>query len=294
MATGTHRQLPLPPQGGEDRGEGGVLRNPKRLLRTFSLFTLVLLLVSPLTPLPAQSQDRIVPDRPDVAESSLTVPRGSLQIEGGISYARTEVGRLTEDRVAGPVLLLRYGLLENFELRVGGEGAIYLRTDERGSGLERAGGSDAFVGFKIHLLDERGYRPSIALLGSASIPTGRDAFTSDEVEPTTLLSVDQPLPGPFGLGINLGYTRAVGDDEERFDRVAAAVSLSLSATPRLNLFVETFGDLRADEAGRVIPGLDGGALFYVSDLLTLDFSVTVGLDEDGPDFGLGAGLAHRF
>ena len=75
---------------------------------------LCLSLVASLVTLARADTEVITTDRPSVTESSVVVPRGALQIENGLQ-ATDNAGQWTLDL---PESFLRYGLLENTELRL--------------------------------------------------------------------------------------------------------------------------------------------------------------------------------
>src|SRR5437870_3062683 len=60
-------------------------------------------------------EPELVTDRPDFTESSLVVPRGRLQIEGGFSYTRGNSGERAWNL---PEMLLRLGVASRWELRL--------------------------------------------------------------------------------------------------------------------------------------------------------------------------------
>ncbi|MCZ6506947.1 MAG: hypothetical protein O7A04_02700, partial [Acidobacteria bacterium] len=72
----------------------------------------VLLFLSPLT---GRAQE-LITDRPDFTESAVVVPAGSIQIEGGLTWVDDGGSQGT---LSGPEILLRWGLGDRFELRIG-------------------------------------------------------------------------------------------------------------------------------------------------------------------------------
>jgi hypothetical protein len=75
----------------------------------------------------------LITDRPDQTESSAAVPHKSLQIETGFVMENNETEFIEQKSFAYNTTLLRYGLLENFELRLGleylGEEVFIKNTD---------------------------------------------------------------------------------------------------------------------------------------------------------------------
>ena len=92
---------------------------------------LIALTLAPII-LAQTSPPDLVTDRPDQTESSITVPFKSLQIETG--FIKEKQGENTN--LAYNTTLLRYGLLENLELRLGLE---YLGEKNTASTIDNSG-----------------------------------------------------------------------------------------------------------------------------------------------------------
>ena len=128
-----------------------------------------------------KAQDKIpelITDRPDQTESSAVVPHKSLQIETGFVLENNETDLFEQRSYAYNTTLLRYGLLENFELRLGmeylGKEVSIKNTDTTNT---FAGLSPIYAGFKIKIAYEDGWKPEIAFLGGLVLPfTANDNF----------------------------------------------------------------------------------------------------------------------
>ena len=69
-----------------------------------------------------EAQDKapeLITDRPDQTESSSVVPLKSLQIETGFVLENDETDNTRQKSFAYNTTLLRYGLFDNMELRLG-------------------------------------------------------------------------------------------------------------------------------------------------------------------------------
>ena len=66
-----------------------------------------------------KAASEIVTDRPDATESSSTVPKNTLQIETGIIFESFKDQAVNLNNWALGTTLLRYGVWDNFELRLG-------------------------------------------------------------------------------------------------------------------------------------------------------------------------------
>jgi len=77
----------------------------------------------------------LITDRPDQTESSATVPTGYAQIEMGWQHLEEERADLETDIL--PQTLLRYGLVENLEFRLGFDGYTWEKCRRARSGRRR-------------------------------------------------------------------------------------------------------------------------------------------------------------
>ena len=66
-----------------------------------------------------QSPDVLVTDRPDATEASSVVGQGTLQIESGGLYESFEENSIKSESYTYNTTLVRYGILDNLELRLG-------------------------------------------------------------------------------------------------------------------------------------------------------------------------------
>ena len=82
----------------------------------------------------------LITDRPDQTESSVVVPHKSLQIETGFVQENKETSIVNEKAFGYNSTLLRYGLLANFELRLGLEYLAYEIESKHTTFSERASG----------------------------------------------------------------------------------------------------------------------------------------------------------
>src|SRR4051812_46424144 len=112
------------------------------------ILPLTVLWFGALQPLMAQDIPVIETDRPDATESSSLLPMGAFQFEAGAEYEQTND---SASSIAHPTALLRYGVNENFELRMEVEA-----TTERTPAKTNAGLQPVELGFKAKVMEERG------------------------------------------------------------------------------------------------------------------------------------------
>ena len=92
-------------------------------------------------------QESIQTDRPDQTESPAITPKNHLQIETGVFYEKTD---RDSENFSHPTVLWKYGINENFELRMITE----FNSEKMGSN-RNAGVSPLSLGFKTRLSEEK-------------------------------------------------------------------------------------------------------------------------------------------
>jgi hypothetical protein len=140
--------------------------------------------------LPATTDSDIVTDRPDVTESSLVVPTGSLQIENGIT--RTSDHRFQTFDL--PESLIRFGLAPRTEFRIAVPnyfGGI--------SGPDPMGFGDITLGIKEQLGPLR-KRFDLSVILAVSLPVGATRVSSHGYDPFVKLPWSKELKGGWSIG----------------------------------------------------------------------------------------------
>ena len=242
------------------------------------------------------SQD-LVTDRPDQTESSVTVPKGTLQWESGYWFEKdTKSLSTTNKRIQSlgfNSTLLRYGIFEKIELRLGSD--IVKKSvsqDDMGLWLPSSTATNLepmYLGFKINLLDEKGIIPEIAILGHLSIPM---LSTTDEedIAPDLTLSGSYTLSQSMGFGFNIGsHWSGFGTG---YPDIFYSAVLGISHGEKLGSYWEIYGWEYADLEQSDLRA-DAGLTYLVKSNLQLDFSGGIGLSEMSPDFFVNLGFSWR-
>jgi hypothetical protein len=265
-------------------------------VKTLRLSTLSAFLLA--APAAARAQEAssspLVTDRPGITFSSLTVGRGVFQAELGLpSLTLTESGN-SELRTTTASALVRYGLSDRFELRVGAPLYTETRVEVGRSHSSESGYGDLEVGAKWHLLDNQGSRPSFALIPSAILPTGQDGFSAEDPVYQLNAMAEWTLANGWGIGALGGYLNGPSGDD-RYNQgtlaVAAGRSLPLPAWSAYGelAFVTTDLDGASDSAFA-----GAGVKYLATPNFQLDLSFDRGLTGDSPDWLFGFGVAARF
>lgn len=265
----------------------GLLRFNFHNLKGYKTFLMILFLFIPFI----HSQE-LITDRPDQTESAVTVPVNSLQVETGFLYEgfketvyilNSGETAYTFDNYSIASTLLRYGILDNVEIRLG---AGYLISKAAGASINGLG--DFLFGTKINFLNEENDFMDMAIMAHTSLPVGNESLNSDEFEPEIIASLSKSLSEKFSLGINLGGFYISSAEEINFMYTAA---LGTSLTNEIGFFAEVFGNFFT--AGVPFHSIDGGFTFLIAENVQLDISGGKGLSGIDSYWFMGTGVSFR-
>ncbi len=138
------------------------------------------------TTAPNPDEITAVPNRPTFATTAEAVQRGVLEIEYGF-----EGGDGHQNMNA----LLKFGLFSNLELRLASN------PIERDAGV--SGFSDSGIGFKYKFLPQKGTRPTLSLLYTATLPTATHSLGTGAAGHSVQLLVSKDF-GQHHFDVNEG------------------------------------------------------------------------------------------
>ena len=237
----------------------------------------------------------LVTDRPDQTESALSVPRGFVQLEAGYSRTEFDGDGFSGTADAVPQTLVRIGLSERIELRVGLDGYIW---EDVSASAEDDGLGDGSIGVKIGLAPGSGPVPQVALLVSSTLPLGDTGFSSDRADPGLLLLVAHDLTDRLSLGYNVGpvwgTAAEVTGERHTLSVLRWTSALGISATDRLGFFVELFGETGLSAHGSANTSGDAGLTYLLQPNLQLDAATGVGLSDAADDWFGTVGVSYRW
>jgi len=217
----------------------------------------------------------LITDRPDQTESPSLVSKGSIQIETGFFYENTENQNLKEKTYGYNTSLLRYGLLDNLELRLGFD---YLETktelNNQEFGNRKAGFRPLLIGVKVGIAKEKGLLPEIGLLGHLHLPFS----VSKEIRPEATgvdfrFSFSHTLTENSGISYNLGA--AWGEDSPHASYLYTVV-YGYDINEKLGLYLEVYGDLPEDDSSDHF--WDAGITYKLKKNMQLDALIGTGID----------------
>ncbi len=189
-----------------------------------------------------QSTNEINTDRPDITESAVVVPYRYFQFEDGIllEYQKTYLdGNIVDiHNYTYSSLLARIGILDNIELRLGGD---YLNQVERKNGISTSnyGFNNLLFGGKYQFLKKDFSGLDLGLLLQFFLPLGNKATKPKNIEPEFIFAYGRDLTGPLSVGINIG---SHWNSDERIPVFLYSSSFGISISDNFDSFVEFYGD----------------------------------------------------
>ena len=250
----------------------------------------------------ADLTEPLVTDRPDFTESTDAVPRGRFQLEMGytFTYDREEKDRVRNH--TAPEFLLRVGLFDDFELRLGWEG--YSWSENQFEGQTRGGRSvirenwtqgsnDVLIGFKYKFFEQDGLRPHFGIIGALSMPSGSSSVSSGDVDPELVLLWAYDVTDWFSVAGNVGM--AVPTEESgRFLQTSSSLSAAFAVSDEVGTYVEYFGFYPNADNSDAAHSLNAGVTYLITDNFQLDVRAGFGLNEEADDFFTGVGFSWRW
>src|SRR6266403_1061635 len=225
--------------------------------------------------------DEIATDRPDVTNSSVVVPAGSLQIENGVNSSARDGERFVD----GTNTRLRAGIANCLEVLV--DVPTYFANVR---GPEGSGFSDVAPALKWQISPIPGKVDLSAGFGVA-LPTGSAGIAGRGAQPY----LQFPWAWELGSGWGLSgmFTEFFRPSEPASKRITEATFvIEKKMTERASLFVEYVGDY--PENGSPAQLLNSGGVYRLSPNQQLDFHVALGLNHNAPSYIVGVGYSVRF
>jgi hypothetical protein len=230
----------------------------------------------------ADAKSPISTDRPQITNSSVVVPCGSLQFENGFLVTTPKGGQRGFDL---PETSVRFGIARKTELRFAAPD--YFDNDDTPSGYTNGFG-DLSLGFKQQLGPTHGF--DVSLIPSVSLPTGANAISSHGYDPALQLPWSRSLAknwtvaGMFSLlwPTEAGRRNLTGQSSLYFDR---------QLTQPWDAYIEYSGAF--PQRGGPQHVIDFGAAYKLSLHQQLDFHWSFGVSGAAPDHSIGLGYSVR-
>lgn len=242
------------------------------------------------------AEDEIATDRPDFVESSNVVGNGRFQIETSFAADRNKADGVKERGYATPTLL-RYGIGDNWEVRLETDGRIRTTSTDIASGgrLTEKGYGDVSLGVKWHVADAQGASPSMGLLAHVDLDTGSAPFRAPGKGGSLRLAAEWEFADDWSLGVMPGLAWLPNDNGDRHTTGIFGIVVGKGWTDALRTFVE-YSDQRIARArdGGTVSTFDVGVAYLLTNSVQIDTALSRGLNSRTPDWSWTVGLSMKF
>jgi hypothetical protein len=223
----------------------------------------------------------IVTDRPDITESAIVVPKGSLQFENGLTRT-SDHGQATLDLSE---TLVRFGVVDRTELRVVVPNYITGLTGPTSA----SGFGDVAVGLKQQLGPQLS-EVDLAVIIAISLPTGADRITSHGFDPF----IKFPWSKDFSEGWSFGGMESMfwyTQDRRRNLTGESTLYIEKQITKPWDAFAEYGGDFAQRGGLREVAHF--GTAYKVTPKNQIDFHFGFGLSHATPGRFFAVGYSFR-
>jgi hypothetical protein len=227
------------------------------------------------------AKDDIATDRPDVTNSSLVVPTGSLQNENGINLSGRDGGQIFD----GTNTRWRLGIAPCLELLVD---LPSYSTNLRGPGS--SGFSDVSPAVKWQVSPVPG-TIDLSIVSGVALPTGAAAIAGRGAQPYLQFPWSWELHDGWSVtGMFTEFFRPADPTTKRISE--ATFSLEKALTEKMSVFAEYVGDYPENAGPSHL--LNTGAMYRLSRNQQVDVHVAFGLNPNAPNYIVGVGYSYRF
>lgn len=242
--------------------------------------------------LQAQDPDKEAPiatDRPGAGTSPGLVGKGFLQLEVGAEYGDYDHEAMDSHIWTFSTLLVRYGMLDNLELRLGWD-FRQIETEINGVIVNnlQSGYTPLLAGLKVGVSKEKGLLPEIGVVGHLFLPfsAGSD-YKTRNTGGEILLAFSNSLNGKSSLDYVLGVGWG-GDSAEL--NYSYALSYGRSFSKKLGGYLEVYGVFPEHSSGQNLWNI--GFTYLINGDLQIDASFGTGFDTDQRSL-VGIGISYR-
>jgi len=226
-------------------------------------------------------QSEIATDRPDVTNSSLVVPAGSIQIENGLNTSGQSVGKGFD----GSNSRLRFGIAPCLEMLVDVPSYVGRLTGTVDTGFTNV---TPGVKWQVSGLPEPA---NLSVVFGIGLPTGTPAISGTGYQPYLQFPWSYELGGGWGIsGMFTSFFRP--SDLSNHQTSEATFVIERKVSEKLALFAEYVGDTPSRGASTALLNVGGGYLLNRTE--QIDFRLAFGLNRNSPDYIIGVGYSYRW
>lgn len=248
----------------------------------------------------AHAEDRdFCADRPGKGTPSCTLDPGRFQLEAGlIDYAHSRDSETVQNDFGSGDLLLRYGVTNSMEARIGWDGYGWARTRDRMSGTvdHTHGGGDLTLSVRQNLRHPGDNGTAFAIQPSITLPVGGHAIGAG----TWGAGIVTPFGTDLAKNWRLTFDPEVdaAPDQDRHGRhlaYALAAGITRSFGENWQFTTEGWAMRDDDPSGHETQAsVDFSAAWQPGKNSQIDLSAYVGANHATPRIELVLGVAERF
>ena len=241
-----------------------------------SILTFVMILIT----LGAIAQEvEFTADRPGASTGPATVARNVVQLEQGVQFDGDDgYGQFTFSNT-----LLRYGLFDGMELRLGGDALIHHTYDHW-----QAAFAGLSIGAKIQCFEGQGAIPAVSVLADFAIPgTSSHGFETEHFAPSLYLLFENPVNDWLSIGYNVG---AEWNGSVAAPSTFVALCLGFTITECLGCFAESYNNF--SRYGNAY-GVDFGFNYMVGERVQLDVAANLDICNPKQCWAVSFGVAWQ-
>jgi len=226
------------------------------------------------------ARDEIATDRPDVTNSSLVVPTGSLQNENGVNFSMRDDGRTID----GTNSRWRLGVAPCLELLV--DLPTYFANVQ---GPGNSGFSDVAPAVKWQISPIPGKVDLSAVFGVA-LPTGAAAIAGRGAQPYLQFPWSWELHDGWSInGMFTEFFRPADLTTKRITETTFVLEKKLAEG--FSVFTEYVGEYPEGAGPSLF--LNSGAIYHMTRTQQVDFHIAFGLNHNAPSYIFGVGYSFR-
>jgi hypothetical protein len=226
------------------------------------------------------AKDEIATDRPDVTNSSIVVPFGSLQNENGVNFNMRDDGRTID----GTNSRWRLGIAPCLEILV--DLPTYVAPLQRPTDT---GFSDVSPALKWQISPVPG-KVDLSVVFGMALPTGSVEIAGRGVQPYLQLPWSWELHDGWAVnGMFTEFFRPYDFTARSINEATFSVEKKL--TGQFSLFTEYVGDY--PQGGTPSQLWNSGAVYHVDRTQQVDFHIAFGLNHNTPSYIVGVGYSLR-
>lgn len=226
-------------------------------------------------------QPTISADRPGYTWGSEVMQHHKLSWENGFGFESNQDGTHT---LTLNTMIVRYGIFENVELRVGTD---FLMYHEDGAMEPSFGIAPLTIGTKLKLYEGNGILPAVGLLAELKSPRiGTKDLLPSQLAPAMYLLFEHGIGETFWLCYNAGLE---WDGETATPQTFLALAVGYNITESIGAFVETYNYIHPDDGNQYMT--EFGLTWLVSRRVQLDIAADLDFQSLGKYYAISGGVA---